>query len=121
MHISVDSCDVILQHLLCDPSNGQWGLSKQYVLDEVRNIHREGELVHLFWNHTGNELAVFDISGRMSIYAVMVTTNRVSALRRCSVDPEDSLGAVIGAMWLHTDRMTVRGPNRNLSQRQLTR
>ena len=54
----------------------------------------------------GNELAVVDIYGRISVWCAqfMPVINRLALMRRCISDPEDNLSAVIGIMWLHNDR-----------------
>ena len=103
-YISSDGYSVILQHLLCDPQDGQWKLSQQYVIDDAFTIQHQVDLVHVSWDHGGNVLAIIDAQGRMSIYAAFFTLNRMTIIRRCALDPEDDLGAVIGLMWLHADR-----------------
>jgi len=95
---------VILQYLLCDSLNGQWKLSKEYLIEDLPDPQHGRELVHLSWDPTGVELAVIDVFGRISIFGVYITVNRMSLLRRCLVDPEDSLAGVVGMMWLNVDK-----------------
>ncbi len=82
-------------------------MSKENRLEDVSKIHNRQELVHLSWSHAGTELAIVDICGRISIYTVMMMPpiNRLGAIRRCVVDPEDHLSAVVGMMWLYNDKI----------------
>ena len=89
---------------MCDSSNGQWRLSKEHLVDGVAALHSEHQLVHLSWSHHGNELAIVDAFGQISIYSVYVAINRLSLYRRTVPDPEDHLSAIIGMTWLHLDR-----------------
>lgn len=90
---------------MCDSSNGQWRMSKEYPVDGVVTAHSGHQLVHLSWSHHGNELAIIDAFGQISIYSVFIAINRLSLYRRCVPDPEDHLSAVIGMTWLHLDRI----------------
>ncbi|KAL9104109.1 MAG: hypothetical protein Q9163_000911 [Psora crenata] len=103
-YISSDGYSVVLQHLLCDPQDGQWKLSQQYVIDDTYTAQQHVGLVHVSWDHAGNFLATIDAHGRTSIYATFFAINRMNTIRRCAFDPEDDLGAVMGLMWLHMDR-----------------
>ena len=71
----------------------------------MSTVHSDHRIVHLSWNHTANELAIVDIFGQISIYVVLIVINRIHCARRCVVDPEDNLNAVVGLTWLNTDRM----------------
>ena len=71
---------------------------------DVSNVHNEHQIVHISWSHTGNELAVIDLFGQISIYNVFLAINRLTAMRRCALDPEDNMSAVIGMMWVYSDR-----------------
>lgn len=79
-------------------------MSREHLIEDA--THHDRELVHLSWSHMGNELAIVDICGRISIYFVLQlpSINRLAVTRRCVSDPEDNLSAVIGLMWLHNDR-----------------
>ena len=94
-----------LRHLVCSPKDGQWKLSEEYNADAVTTVHSEHQIVHLSWNHTGNDLAVFDLYGQISVFTILIALNRVTLMRRCISDPEDNLGAVVGHIWLNSDRM----------------
>ena len=89
---------------MCDSTNGQWRLSKEHLVDGVATAHNEHQLVHLSWSHHGNDLAIVDAFGQISIYSVLIAINRLILWRRCDLDPEDHLNAVIGLAWLHLDR-----------------
>ena len=95
---------MILQHFICDPHDGQWTLSKRYTIESIRSAHGESDLVHLSWSHVGNELAVIDAVGRVSVHQVMLAMNRLNVFRRSIQDPEDNLSSIVGLMWLHTHR-----------------
>ena len=71
---------------------------------DVSNVHNEHQIVHIAWSHTGNELAVIDVFGQISIYNVFLAINRLTVMRRCALDPEDNMSAVIGMMWVYSDR-----------------
>ncbi len=94
-----------LRHLLCNPKDGLWKLSEERVAHEVSAVHSEHNIVHLSWNHTGNDLAVVDIYGQISVFAIFFVLNRLTVSRRCIIDPEDNLSAAVGFMWLNTERM----------------
>ena len=103
-YLSTDDRGVILQNLQCDPRDGQWNLSKQYPLEDVRSVHGDTEIAHLSWSHTGHELAVVDVAGRTSTYSTAYGMNRCMNMKRVVQEPEDNLGSVVGMMWLYSDR-----------------
>ena len=45
-----------------------------------------------------------DVFGRLSLFSVYVALNRVGISKSCAHEPEDSLGSLVGMMWLNTDR-----------------
>ena len=81
-------------------------MSKEHLVEDVSATHNDHQLIHLVWSHMGNELAIVDVYGRISVWCAqfMPVLNRLALLRRCVSDPEDNLSAVIGIMWLHNDR-----------------
>ena len=103
-YVSRNKRVVILRHLLCDPNDGQWKLSREFTVDEVSSAHGYHEIAHLSWSHTGTEIAIVDVVGRISIYNIFLAINRLSAVKRCSADPEDNLSAVVGLMWAQSDK-----------------
>lgn len=82
-------------------------MSKENVLEDALKTHSGSSLAHLSWSHSGTELAVIDVYGRISIYAVlaMPPVNRLTTVRRFVADPEDNLSSVVGMMWLHNDKI----------------
>lgn len=80
-------------------------MTKEYLVDGVATAHSEHQIVHLSWSHHGNELAIVDAFGQISIYSMFIAINRLSLYRRCVLDPEDHLSTVIGLTWLHLDRV----------------
>ncbi|KAL8781895.1 MAG: hypothetical protein Q9194_000088 [Teloschistes cf. exilis] len=102
--IAENGCHVILRNLNCDPLTGLWRLSQGEDAKVVSTIHAAHALKHLSWNHSGTELAVTDIFGSLSIFSVSVAINRCTVTKRCAVDAEDNLNAIVGLAWLHQDR-----------------
>ena len=103
-YVQGDDRSVVLQHIFCDPRDGLWNVSKQYPLDEVRAAHGDNDIVHLSWSRMGNELAIIDLVGRISVWTVFLATNRLTIMRRTVQDPEDNLGSVVGMMWFFTEK-----------------
>lgn len=105
-YISHDKRNLILRHLICDHNDGRWVMSKEHLVEDVSATHNDHQLIDLTWSHMGNELAIIDVYGRISIYSAqyMPSINRLALMRRCISDPEDNMSAAIGIMWLHNDR-----------------
>ena len=103
-YITRDGSSVVVRSLMCDSSNGQWRMSKEHLVDGVAAAHSEHQLVHLSWSHHGNELAIVDVFGQICIYSGFIAINRLNLYKRCVLDPEDHLNAIIGLTWLHLDR-----------------
>jgi uncharacterized membrane protein YhfC len=89
---------------MCDPRDGQWRLSKEYYIEGVSTVHNDHPLVNICWGHSGAELAIVDVYGQISIYNVFLAINRLNFVKRFTLDPEDNLSAVIGLMWVYSDR-----------------
>ncbi|MCJ1266503.1 mediator complex subunit [Lobaria immixta] len=104
-YITHDGRRVNLRHLLCDPQDGQWKLSETYLEEEVSTVHSDHQIVHLSWNPIGNDIAIVDVFGQISIFSVFILLNRIHVSRKCAIDPEDHLNAVVGLKWLNTDRV----------------
>lgn len=94
-----------LRHLLCDPKDGQGKLSEDYSEEEVSTVHSDHQIVHLSWNTVGTDIAIVDVFGQISIFTVQIPLNRIRVSRKCVMDPEDNLSAVVGLKWLNTDRV----------------
>ncbi len=89
---------------MCRAEDGKWTLGRDYPLNQISSVHEQPNFVHLSWNQTGSELAVVDLFGRISIYSILIATNRFAISRSCVVDQEDDLGAIVGLSWLNIDR-----------------
>ncbi|KAL8968144.1 MAG: hypothetical protein Q9183_002599 [Haloplaca sp. 2 TL-2023] len=85
-------------------AKGTWSLSGGDEASIITATHAGQVLKHLSWNHSGTELAVSDVVGNTSVYSVLVAVNRCSVSKRCVLEAEDNLSAVVGLAWLHQDR-----------------
>ena len=103
-YVAKDGRAVNLRHLVCNSKDGRWNLSEENLADEASVVLSEHDIVHLSWNHTGNDLAFVDVYGQISIFTIVIALNRLTVSRRCIIDPEDNLGAVVGYLWLNTER-----------------
>ena len=103
-YISKDGYGVCCRHLFCRPTNGQWALSDEILINGVSAVHGGTSLLHLSWNHAGNELAIFDALGKVSIITIAMTLNDFSVPRKCVIDVEDQLHETVGLLWLHADK-----------------
>ncbi|KAI9891164.1 MAG: mediator complex subunit [Vezdaea aestivalis] len=98
---------VILRSLLSNPDDGTWTLGKEH---QVPNLSG-AQLTHLSWNHSGSELAIVDVSGRVSIYNMFVVLNDLRPMRNSLLDQEDDQSAVVGLYWLNAEhQLTVHQP-----------
>ena len=101
-YVTADKRRVVLQHLVCEPPSGEWILSKPHVVSEVTETHSNAYLTCVSWSQTGDQLAICDSHGRISIHATPVVNcalNRLALSRRSTVDPEDDFGSVVGWTW----------------------
>ena len=85
-------------------------MSEDYLEEDVSMVHSDHQIVHLSWNPignnpSGNDIAVVDVFGQISIFMVLIPINRIHVSRKCVIDPEDNLSAVVGLKWLNTDRV----------------
>ncbi len=103
-YITHDGQGVDVRNLLCRAGDGKWAMSGDNPVDQVSSVHEQQHLVHLSWNHTGSELAVVDIFGRISIFSILIAMNRFAISRSCVLDQEDDMGAIVGLSWLNIDR-----------------
>jgi mediator of RNA polymerase II transcription subunit 16, fungi type len=95
---------VILRHLVCKPADGKWTLSEEYQQSQVAQLHVGQQLVHLCWNEVGNDLAVLDVSGRISIFSISTTLNNIAINRQPMLDQPDDGAQVVGMMWMNANR-----------------
>ncbi|OJK00380.1 hypothetical protein ASPACDRAFT_1868972 [Aspergillus aculeatus ATCC 16872] len=102
-YVAQDPSKVHVRYLQCQPTDGKWTLSDETPLLPVTEAHGGTALVHLSWNESGSELAVVDLSGRLSIYSIPIALNSVNGLRPPSFEPDDS-AQIVGMLWLNTQR-----------------
>ena len=79
-------------------------MSDETSVDELPNFENANHFTHLTWSPSGPDLAMIDTYGRISIYQISMALNRLSAMRTFTTDLEDNLGAIVGLMWLNSDR-----------------
>lgn len=103
-YISHDGLRVNVRYLHCQPRDGKWDLSDETPLPSITEIHRGVPLTHLVWNETGSELAVLDLSGRLSVYTITTALNQITVQRPATFDPDDDGNQVVGVIWLNSNR-----------------
>ncbi|GAM41433.1 hypothetical protein TCE0_042r14550 [Talaromyces pinophilus] len=103
-YISQDGLQVIVRHLVCNPTDGKWGLTEEYSQNQIAQLHLGQQLLHLCWNETGSDLAVLDASGRISILSIPAALNSLGVSRQTVVDPPDDGSQVVGMMWMNSNR-----------------
>ena len=102
--ISTDGRRVHGRNVMYDADNGQWRLSRECLVHQANEAQEGHRLCHLSWNHSGGELAVFDVMGRITVLQMVMAMNRLLVSRPSDHHHEDDLGGVVGAIWLQTDR-----------------
>ncbi|PYI12583.1 mediator of RNA polymerase II transcription subunit 16 [Aspergillus sclerotiicarbonarius CBS 121057] len=102
-YISQDSMRVNVRHLQCRPSDGKWVLSDETPLMSATEAQGGHGLAHLSWNESGSDLAVVDLSGRISIYHIPFALNSGNGLRQHAFASDDG-AQIVGMMWLNTQR-----------------
>ncbi len=104
--ISPDGRKVYVRNLQCNPDDGRWTLSRENLVFQANAAHERNELCHLSWNHSGAEVAVVDVLGRILVFQIVIAVNRLLASRPHDHlhHQEDDLGAVVGMAWLNTER-----------------
>ncbi|KAH0544055.1 hypothetical protein FGG08_001673 [Glutinoglossum americanum] len=104
-YVKRDGNAVVIRNLLCRPDDGRWTLGGEFPVSQVSPNDDGQQIVHLSWNPSGSELAVVDMLGRLSIFTIYITVNRLNQSRSSVVDQEDDLGAIVGMSWLNIERM----------------
>ena len=106
--IAQDGINIDIHCLIFDVKTLSW------VLSERRTEAPElGELSSLAWSPTGSDLAILDITGRLSILRPQPgTSNRFAKVRSGLLDETDELSQVVGMHWLSQD---TSGPERPVS------
>ena len=98
--ISKDGTCIDLQYLIFDRRSRSW------ILSAKRTEHVGlGQLASLVWSPMATDLAVVDVTGRLSILRPVGTTaNRLSEVRAGSGDRVEPFSQAIGVHWLSQDR-----------------
>lgn len=99
-YITFDNLGVNVRILHCEPDDGKWGTSADCTVEQVSAAVDKHPLVHVSWNSSGSDLAVIDLFGRISIFTIVITMNRLTITRRSLVDSEDDMNALVGLTWL---------------------
>lgn len=107
-YITFDNLGVNVRNLYCEPDDGKWGISAGYPVEQVSAAVDKHPVVHVSWNSSGSDLAVIDLFGRISIFTIVITMNRLTITRRSLVDSEDDMNAVVGLTWLKPQDRAVR-------------
>ncbi|KAL9044109.1 MAG: hypothetical protein Q9214_002729 [Letrouitia sp. 1 TL-2023] len=103
-YITQDRLRVTFQSLYCDPTDAQWKLTEGHETKLIPTMHNGQSLKDLCWNTAGIELAVSDVCGRINFYSVVNASNRCNVVRLNVPSSEDNLSAIVGRMWLNSDR-----------------
>ena len=99
--ITADGMGVELRNPRCHPDTGEWGLSKPETLPPLSSNHDGGPLQHLVWSPNGQELAIIDASGRISVVQLFNSLNKINVYRSNQLDAADDLHEVVGFSWLN--------------------
>lgn len=100
--ISSDSESVGVQCLRLKRQTATWELSANYSLEFSADDATARSWTHLCWSGTGNDLAIFDTKGRVSIFAMSTASavNRFQDLNVPNPDHRDELSQTVGTFWL---------------------
>jgi len=77
---------------------------------QINVIHDGQPIIHLSWNVVGSDLAIVDALGRLSIFTVYISIDRLNCVRAAVMDQDDDLSPLVGFWWLNTDK-PVKFPN----------
>ncbi|EPS45612.1 hypothetical protein H072_394 [Dactylellina haptotyla CBS 200.50] len=99
--IAANGIDVEIRHLMASTKDGSWILSPKYL---IKNIHNGAPLSSVHWNNIGSELAVADIYGRMAMWTVFVSVDRLNPLRQSTATVKDDLNMLAGLWWLNMNK-----------------
>jgi mediator of RNA polymerase II transcription subunit 16 len=98
-YITPDGHVVNLRVFSRDPESGKWDLGKDTQL-EIPRGHDDFQYVHLSWSHLGNDLAIMDAAGHVSIFSGAMALDRMTFMRADLSKPEAEMDAVVGLHWL---------------------
>ncbi|OKL60129.1 Mediator of RNA polymerase II transcription subunit 16 [Talaromyces atroroseus] len=103
-YISQDGLQVMVRHLVCKPADGKWTLGDEHPQSQIAQLHVGQQLAHLCWNEMGNDLAVLDVSGRISVFSISTTLNNIAVNRQPMLDQPEDGAQVVGMMWMNANR-----------------
>ncbi|KAF1984807.1 hypothetical protein K402DRAFT_395496 [Aulographum hederae CBS 113979] len=100
--ITPDGHRVNLYHFIHNPSKREWEVSEPAPLALTLPIFpNEPHIRHVSWSPMGNDLAVVDSSGRITIHAShMATVEKMVMIKDFSSDLNDEMNSVVGLYWL---------------------
>jgi mediator of RNA polymerase II transcription subunit 16 len=107
-YITADGKGIGILNLCLRPKDGTWVQNLQIdslLPDHISKIFKGRKLCHIIWSHTGHELLVVDVFGRLAIFTVFITINRLAASKTWTAEPEDNLNALVGVTWLIAKRL----------------
>ncbi|KAI5808817.1 mediator complex, subunit Med16 [Peziza echinospora] len=103
-HTTPDGTGVGTRHVMCNPKDGEWILTEGFPVAQVSRIHENQQIVHVSWNTSGTELAIIDVLGRVSFFAVYMSVNVLQCTWGIVREPENDLSGLVGFWWLNTDK-----------------
>lgn len=99
--ISANGADVEVRHMMASAKDGSWVLSPKHTF---KNIHGGAQLASVHWNVVGSDLAVIDIYGRLAIWTVYVSVDRLNNTRQTQVTTKDDLSMLAGFWWMNVGK-----------------
>lgn len=91
-----------LHNIRCHPDDGSWDLSESSPIQQLNTNIEGGPFQHLSFSPTGNELAIIDAVGRISMVLIASAINKPHMIRPAGKDQVDHLHALAGCHWLNT-------------------
>ncbi|KAF3090795.1 mediator complex subunit [Orbilia oligospora] len=99
--VAANGTDVEIRHLQASTKDGSWSLSSKHT---IKNVHGGSQLASVHWNNIGSEIAITDIYGRLAIWTVYVSLDRLNLLRQSQVTARDDLSMLAGLWWLNMNK-----------------
>ena len=97
-YITPDGHSVKLRVFSRDPATGTWDLGRDATVELPRQD--DFQYVHLTWSHLGNDIAVVDAAGHVSILTCTMALDRMTLMRADITQPDNEMDAVVGMHWL---------------------
>lgn len=108
-YVTSDGTGVETRHIMCNPKDGKWILTDGYPVHQAARTHDGQQIAHLSWNAMGTELAIIDVLGRVSFFAVYMSVNVLQCYNHQFTDHEDDLGGLVGFWWMNTEKQVGFG------------